>query len=445
MKYIDNFLNSITMYKLVLYGLFIMALYAVAFEGPKILIPLFILFFVCYGVNIALSKIFKIPMNAESSSITALILFFLIAPYASIWVFVSAGVVAMLSKFVLAYKKKHILNPVIASAFILSLFGVADFTWWVGSAFMLPVVAVVGLLVVRKIRRFYLFVSFLVLAIVAAFIQGISISELFLSWPLIFLGTIMLTEPLSTPPTHKLQVVYGAIVGALFTFGPVPALLAGNIFSYLVSPKQLLLLKLKEKKEIAENIWEFIFSSPEKLRFKAGQYAEWTLPLEAADSRGNRRYFTIASAPSEENIHLGIRVNKDGSSYKRALLAMNQGDTIAISQISGDFTLPEDKNKKLAFIAGGIGVTPFRSMIASDPTRDIVLFYLAANPKAFAYKDVLEKVKTIYADKATPEQLTEYKDRTFYISGPNMMVDVYKKILKDIGVKEIITDYFPGY
>lgn len=445
MKYIDKFLNSITMYKLVLYGLFVMALYAVAFEGPKILIPLVVLFFVCYGVNMLLSKILKVPMNAESSSITALILFFIIAPYASIWIFVLSGVVAMLSKFVLAYKKKHILNPVIASAFILTLFGVADFTWWVGSAFMLPVVLIVGLLVVRKIRRFYLFLSFVVVAVIAALIHGTDIQGLFLSWPLIFLGTIMLTEPLSTPPTHKLQVVYGAIVGALFSFGPVPALLVGNIFSYLVSPKQLLMLKLKEKKEIAENIWEFIFSSPEKLKFKAGQYAEWTLPLEAADSRGNRRYFTIASAPSEENIHLGIRVNKDGSSYKKALLAMNPGDTIAISQISGDFTLPADKNKKLAYIAGGIGVTPFRSMIKSDPNRDVVLFYSAANPKAFAYKDVFENTKTVYSDKLDPEILKEYKDRMFYISGPNGMVDMYKKTLTDMGVKDIITDYFPGY
>lgn len=445
MNYIDKFLNSITMYKLVLYGLFIMALYAVAFEGPKILIQLFVLFFVCYGVNIALSKIFKMPMNAESSSITSLILFFLIAPYASWWVFVLAGVVAMLSKYVLVYKKKHIFNPAIAAAFILTFFGIADFTWWVGSSYMLPVVLIVGLLVVRKLRRFYLFASFLIVAVIAAFIHGTNIAELFLSWPLVFLGTIMLTEPLSTPPTHKLQIVYGAIVGALFTFGPVPALLIGNIFSYAVSPKQLLMLKLKEKKEIAENIWEFIFSSPEKLKFKAGQYAEWTLPLAASDSRGNRRYFTIASAPSEEYIHLGIRVNKDGSSFKNALLAMQPNDRIAISQISGDFTLPEDKQKKLAFIAGGIGVTPFRSMIASGDTRDIVLFYLAVNPNAFAYKDIFAQTKTIYTDKLTPEQLAEYKDRTFYISGPNMMVDVYKKMLKEIGVQEIITDYFPGY
>lgn len=442
MKYIDKFLNSITMYKLVLYGLFFLALYAVAFEGPKILIQLFVLFFVCYGVNITLSKIFKMPMNAESSSITALILFFLIAPYASWWIFVLAGVIAMISKYVLVYKKKHIFNPAITAAFILWLFGVADFTWWVGSAYMLVPVMILGLLVVRKLRRFYLFLSFLVVAVLFNYND---ISSLFLSWPLIFFGTIMLTEPLSTPPTHRLQIVYGALVGALFSFGPVPALVVGNIFSFIVSPKQLLVLRLKEKKEIAENIWEFIFSSTEKLKFIAGQYAEWTLPHNP-DSRGNRRYFTIASAPNEDDIRIGIRVNKDGSSYKNALLAMQSNDIITVSQISGDFVLPKDKNKKLAFIAGGIGVTPFRSIIASlvDP-RDIVLFYLAANPKAFAYKDILEKVKTIYADKLTPDQLAEYKDRTFYISGPNMMVDMYKKMLKELGVKEIITDYFPGY
>lgn len=442
MKYIDKFLNSITMYKLVLYGLFLLVLYAVAFEGPKILIQLFVLFIVCYGVNVTLSKIFKMPMNAESSSITALILFFLIAPYASWWIFVLAGVVSMVSKYVLVYKKKHIFNPAITAAFILWLCGVADFTWWVGSAYMLIPVLILGLLVVRKLRRFYLFLSFLVVAIL---FNLNDVPSLFLSWPLIFFGTIMLTEPLSTPPTHRLQIVYGALVGALFSFGPVPALVVGNIFSFIVSPKQLLVLRLKEKKEIAENVWEFIFLSTEKLKFTAGQYAEWTLPHNP-DSRGNRRYFTIASAPNEDDIRIGIRVNKDGSSYKNALLAMHPNDVITVSQISGDFILPKDKNKKLAFIAGGIGVTPFRSIIASlvDP-RDIVLFYLAANPKAYAYKDILEKVKTIYADKLTPDQLTEYKDRTFYISGPNMMVDMYKKMLKELGVKEIVTDYFPGY
>ena len=447
MNYIDKFLNSITMYKLVLYGLLAMTLYAVAFEGPKILIPLVVSFFVCYGVNISISKAFKIPVNSESSSITALILFLIIAPYASLWVFVTAGVIAMISKYVLVYKKKHFFNPAIVTAFILWFVGVADFTWWVGSAYMFPVVLVVGLLVVRKLRRFYLFISYLAVAVVASLIYGTPIVELFLSGPLIFLGTIMLTEPLSTPPTHRLQMVYGALVGALFGFGmpPVPALLIGNIFSFIASPKQFLVLKLKEKREIAENIWEFVFSSVERLQFKAGQYAEWTLPHKA-DSRGNRRYFTIASAPTENDVRLGIRVNKDGSSYKNALLEMKTNDVISISQVAGDFILPEDKNKKLAFIAGGIGITPFRSIIKSlDEPRDIVLFYLALNPKAFAYKDIFEKVKTVYAEKLTPEELVEYKDRTFYISGPNMMVDVYKKMLKEIGVKEIITDYFPGY
>jgi ferredoxin-NADP reductase len=145
------------------------------------------------------------------------------------------------------------------------------------------------------------------------------------------------------------------------------------------------------------------------------------------------------------------------------------------AQLSGDFVLPKNKEEKLVFIAGGIGITPFRSMIKYltdiKEARDIVLFYLAATPDEFVYKDVFENaksvgVKTIYMitdSKNVPngwaggvgrisaeiieKDITDFKTRKFYLSGPNAMVDNYKKIIKSMGIKRssIITDYFPGY
>src|SRR5690606_33578640 len=153
---------------------------------------------------------------------------------------------------------------------------------------------------------------------------------------------------------------------------------------YIVSPKYKLLLTLKEKVQLAPSIYEFIFSKNIAFTFTPGQYLEWTLPEKSADGRGNRRYFTIASSPTEEDVRLGVKMAAERSSkFKTTLVDMKEGDSLVAGQLSGDFVLPKDKNKKLVFIAGGIGVTPFRSMIqyllTNREKRDIVLFYACSN------------------------------------------------------------------
>src|SRR3989338_7921788 len=85
------------------------------------------------------------------------------------------------------------------------------------------------------------------------------------------------------------------------------ALVLGNVFSYLVSPKEKLILKLKEKIKIAQNTYDFVFPIRQKLKFQPGQYMEWTLPAQKNDSRGQRRHFTIASSPTEQEIKIGVK------------------------------------------------------------------------------------------------------------------------------------------
>ena len=144
---------------------------------------------------------------------------------------------------------------------------------------------------------------------------------------------------------------------------------------------------------------------------------------------------------------------------------MKPGDQIFASQLSGDFVMPRNKKQKLVFIAGGIGVTPFASMVryllSRGQQRDIGIFYAAQNSNQFAYTDLFARaenvgVKTFYLATEKDGYLTaekiraklpDYASRLFYISGPNAMVENYKKMLLSAGVShsKIRTDYFPGF
>jgi ferredoxin-NADP reductase len=410
-----------------------------------------------------------------------------------IFMYVLAGVIAMVSKYVIALQRKHMFNPAAFAAFILGLLGSPLVSWWVGSLYMLPFVALLGFGILRKTRRFQMFFMFVFASVLSISIPSVLkgypiidvFSQIFTSWPIVFFGTVMLTEPLTTPPTKMLRLYYGGLVGILFGLqfhiGPLfatpeLALLVGNIYSYAVSSKQKLLLTLQEKKEIAKDMYEFIFTPKGNFAYTPGQYMEWTVPHKRVDGRGNRRYFTVASSPTEDTLKLGVKTQPNGSSFKKALVSLDTKQAILAGQLAGDFTLPKDASKKLVFLAGGIGITPFRSMIKYlvdiKQKRDIVLFYSNKAEDEIVYKDIFDEankklgIKTVYAltdiqyvakewkgekgrvDAAMIQRyVPDYKDRLFYISGPHPMVTAYQNILKDLKIpsSHVIIDYFPGF
>lgn len=500
---IDRFLNSITMYRLILYGLVIISATAFIFsflgissiDTVSLIKSLAILLVVTFISNFALSKIFKASINAESFAITALILFLILFPgdlFSDFVTIALAGFIAMLSKYVLTVNKKHIFNPTAFALVVIGITGNNLASWWIGSPELLPVVAIVGFLILRKIHRFSLFLSFAIISVAvisfSSFLNGVNpaslITNSLTSSLIIFFGCIMLTEPITSPPTKKLQIIYGAVVGILFglqfQIGPIIstpelALVIGNIFSYIVSPKQKLFLKLKEKNKIAKDSYEFVFDKNKEFNFSPGQYMEWTTPQYTTDSRGNRRYFTIASSPTEDDMKIGIRFNNPTSSFKKYLNGMKTGEKVVASQLSGEFILPKDKNQRIAFVAGGIGITPIRSMVKylldKKEKRDAVLFYACKSLEEAAYKDLFDQaeksigLKTIYllSEGELPKhikairgrinkdvikkEVPDYADRIFYLSGPDLMIRAYKRLLVDMGIKrnKILTDYFPGY
>ncbi len=482
----------VTLYTLVfiLSGAVFLASFGVLHLNPFSLIfsAAFLLFF-CSLTNDIFAKVFEVPANDESVYITALILTALITPPSSAtdWRYYVlsfwAAVWAMASKFMFAIKKRHIFNPAAFAVALVSLTLGLSATWWIGTPTMLPFVMIGGFLLVRKIGRFDLAGSFLITALVFIIVPAIVsggnplsvISRALGNSPLFFFAFIMLTEPLTTPPTKKLRVAYGTAVGFLFVpwvhigqiySTPELALLLGNLGSYFVSTKDNLLLKLKKIEVIAADTAEFVFDSPQKLRYKAGQYMEWMLPHENPDNRGIRRYLTISSSPTEDEIRIGIKFCDNGSTFKKKMLSMEPGDAIIASHLVGDFVLPLDTKQKLAFIAGGIGITPFRSMIkyATDAgeKRDIVLLYANKKEENVSYRNIFNEAAAkfglrttyLFSDKgenidknSIEKNIPDYRERTFYVAGPMAMVITLEKTLKEMGLKDsqIKKDFFPGF
>jgi ferredoxin-NADP reductase len=510
MNFIDHFLNRITMYRLMMY--YLMALIAIAiifgafgilrFSPLSIIVSSLVIVGTCWIINAVCAKLLHIPANVESVYITAFILTLIISPIklipfdtAGFSFLILASVFAMASKYILAINRKHVFNPA-AIAVAITAFAFGQYaSWWVGGN--LPLLAFVvagGLLVVRKIRRFDLVITFALAALASIVLMSpgfdpfVTAEKAILHTSLLFFAFVMITEPLTTPPTRPLRIAYGLFVGAIFSPAthvgsiyatPELVLLLGNVFSFLISPKRKYLLTLTSKEKIADNIYEFAFATDgKKIPFEPGQYMEFTLDGAGADLRGNRRYFTIASSPAESGIRLGIKFYNDApdgsSTFKKKLFALMPGDRVLGGSLMGDFTLPRDSAairktsapRKLAFIAGGIGITPFRSMVQalndrSEPA-DIMLFYSNRAASEIAYKNIFDAaaetigLRTKYINTETDgridaaylmRELPDWRERIFYISGTHGMVTDFRKALRDLGIPQshIKTDFFPGF
>ena len=446
LRFIDIFLDRITMYRLVLYYLIFLFVLSLAFgytgmlpySPASLALTASALLVYSWAANMLFARIFKVAANTESVYITALILVLIISPakpaafLAFIPFLIWAAVWAQASKFIANIGGKHIFNPAAFAVALTALSINQSASWWVGTPVMLPAVLIGGLLVIRKVRRFDAAVAFVTGALLTIFLLTVGKGNTILTLqrcvvysPLVFFAAIMLTEPLTMPPERSSRIVYGFLVGWMFApqthlgsfyFTPELALLAGNLYSYIVSPKGRYALKLLAKHQAGQNIYNFIFALPKRLVFKPGQYMEWTLPVKRGDSRGNRRYLTLASSPTEKNLLLGVKFYPGSSRFKQELGGMGIGGEIVAGQLAGDFVLPKNRSKKLVFVAGGIGITPFRSMlkylIDRNERRPITMLYSNRDYNEIVYADVLDQarqklgIKTYYT-LTDPKQIPE--------------------------------------
>jgi ferredoxin-NADP reductase len=260
---------------------------------------------------------------------------------------------------------------------------------------------------------------------------------------------------------------YAIVVGLLYSvnklrLSPEEALLLGNLFAFLIAPKRKFAMRFLRRVQEADGIYSYLFEVPKNFRFVAGQYMEWTLAQHKSDQRGNRRYLTLSSSPTENQVMFTVKFPPDKpSAFKQQLTKLIPGETMLAGDLAGSFTLPKNKGEKLALMAGGVGITPFRSMIKfmadESEKRDVALLYSAARPAEFSFQNLFKEgtktgLKTILVtstldDKKIGTLLPDYGERTFYISGPYGYVQAMHNSLLKLGISgsKIVTDYFPGY
>lgn len=504
MKFLNNLLNRITMYQAILWILRILIAVSVilSFFGVldyvwwHILVDMVLFLVFCWASNQLFGKIFGVRPNYESQYITAEILTLVVGPLNPLtgWpVIFLISFLAMASKYLLVYNKRHIFNPaafgVLASALLIE----QGASWWVGGKYMLPFVILGGLFVARKLRWFHLILSFLATYIAALatslLMQGAQLATVWtalhstlLYSGAIFFATVMLIEPLTAPRSKNRRIGYGIIVAIVMVVLPIlfptygysieTSLLIGNLLVFTLSARNgRQTLKLLKKVEEAKDTHSLWFEPAKKFDFTAGQFVEWTLPHAKNDSRGIRRFFTIASSPTESNIRLVTKSNPKLSTFKQALFNMKPGDEITIYSLEGEFVLPKN-NAKLIFIAGGVGITPFLSIIKylvdTKSKKDVVLFFANKTPDEIVFQNLFDEakqfgLKTVLISTEptagwtgptgfiTPElvkkEAPDWKERLYYISGPEAMVMAYEKMLRQMSIprKQIKRDYFPGY
>jgi ferredoxin-NADP reductase len=467
------------------------------YSAGGILVSVAVAVVVSYAGNRLFALIFRVQPHSESSLITGLILGMLFLPIldgAHLFAIALAALVAVASKYLLAIRRRHVFNPAAVGAFVASLvFPLDGPGWWIATIWLLPIATLGALVILFRTRHLTMGVVFAAVAALAvstitvtsgagSFAGGLGTA--FVSFPIVFFAGFMLSEPLTLPPRRWQQLIEAVIVAGLFgleTIGfhlgpvyasPLIALLVGNLLAFVVGQRRGIRLEYLGREQLSTTSWELSFRPSRGLRFRAGQFLELTLPHGHADVRGLRRTFSIASAPGGEVVRVGIRTAERSSSFKRALLTLEPGETVAATAVGGDFVLPRDPKIPLLLVAGGIGVTPYISQLsdleASDVGRDVVLVYSSSSADDLAYAERLEthghpvfvvapKVprrlpahwKYLGVGPLTADLLLsavpDARDRAAYVSGPPALVRALTPALRRARVRSVRTDYFSGY
>jgi len=151
---------------------------------------------------------------------------------------------------------------------------------------------------------------------------------------------------------------------------------------------------LTKREEIAEGTMAFHFAKPADFQFRPGQSMDLTLlnPPET-DAEGNSRAFSIASAPFDNDLMIATRMRD--TAFKRVLRKASPGLQVKIDGPGGSFVLHRKSEKPAVFLAGGIGITPFLSIIRQaghdQSPHHMYLFYSNRRPEDAAFLDLLSE------------------------------------------------------
>ena len=229
-------------------------------------------------------------------------------------------------------------------------------------------------------------------------------------------------------------------------------------------------LKLLERKEVAKETHVFTFEKPLGFHFIPGQYGGFT--INDAEGKPITRRFSLLNPPDDTVIAIATRMQD--TPFKRALKELPLGTEVKFAGPTGNFVLDNNINQPMVMIAGGIGITPFYSMlkhaIKESPSREFYLFYgnqtqldSAFLDEIFTWQTKLFQFKFI-PTLAQPDQtwkgeagfithtmlkkyIPDLKQPVYYVCGSPAMVNALREILIELEIDEekIYIEDFPGY
>ena len=507
-RWLDRTTGTITMYKLILVVLaaisvaaLVLSLFGQLSYAPlPLLASLAVAIVTTCATSFLAARIARVTPHLESALITGLLVFFVMQPKLDLLGLSGiaiAGVIAGLSKYLLAVRGRHIFNPAAIGSFVPTIIvfttfiGMSFGAWWIGTPYLQPLVFIGAFLILYRTQRLTIGLAFIALTLALATGVavgngqefGAALAQAAFQSPIVFFAGFMLSEPLTLPPRRWQQLVEVLVVSILFAvplafLGPVSnnplfALLVGNLIGFAFGQRRGIRMTFTGKTQIGPATWELAFQPSRPVRFLPGQYMELTIPHRKADFRGTRRYFSISSAPTAEGpITFAITAPTRASSFKKALLELEPGQQVNGTGVGGDFALPRQVDEPLLLIAGGIGITPFASQLAHaterGEKRDVVVVYANSGHGDLPYASLLEKSGArvvlfspeapaplpagwLYAgpDRVTGDSLAaavpDAARRRAFISGPPALVSDLRKALRTQGARRVHTDYFSGY
>lgn len=233
--------------------------------------------------------------------------------------------------------------------------------------------------------------------------------------------------------------------------------------------------RIKEKREVAKGTLLVTFDLlGEEIDFTAGQYFFVTLPdVRYQDEKGLRRHITVVTSPNEKGV-LGFATRMRDTAFKRSLAELPVGAEVEVEPPKGSFALPEDASRPLVFVAGGIGITVFRSMLRyireeGLPHR-VTLLFSNRDRESAAFLDELQELENENPDLRLVLTMTQdpgwegesrkidaqfFRDylgddlngHTFLVAGPPAMVEGMQQALAEAGVDEenVVAERYSGY
>ncbi len=241
-------------------------------------------------------------------------------------------------------------------------------------------------------------------------------------------------------------------------------------------PEQGQSVRLIDRRLVADGTMAFTFEKPTGFTFTAGQFVELTLPQPTEeDPAGHTRALSLASAPEESTLMVATRLRD--TPFKRALQRMPFGTTLSMEGPYGSLTLPADPQRPVVMLAGGIGITPFRSMIvheaAQRSSRRLVLLYANRRPDDAAFLDECRLLASLHPPFTLVGTISQLSTATrgwqgetghitaamlaahtrslasplYYLVGPPAMVVAMRTMLQgaQIAPSDIRTEAFAGY